>query len=86
MKVKILGPSCANCLKLELLIMQVLEELGIRDASVEKVAAEREFERYLTGEPPALVINEQLVWSGGKDLPTKVQVRDWIRQVLSAPV
>ncbi|MBI5877707.1 MAG: thioredoxin family protein [Chloroflexi bacterium] len=81
MNVKILGPSCANCLKLELLVMQVLAEMGIRDAIVEKVAAERQMERYLTGEPPGLVINEQLVWSGGTELPTKAQVREWIREV-----
>lgn len=84
MNVKILGPSCANCLKLELVVMQALEEAGIRDAQVEKVASYREMERYLTGEPPGLVINEQFVWSGGKELPSKAQVCAWINEVMSA--
>jgi hypothetical protein len=84
MNVKILGPGCANCLKLELLVMQTLETLGVGDATVDKIAAEREMERYLTGEPPGLVINEHLVWSGGKELLTKAQVREWIREVTQA--
>ncbi|MBI5879709.1 MAG: thioredoxin family protein [Chloroflexi bacterium] len=84
MNVKILGPSCANCLKLELLVMRVLEEMGIRDVIVEKVAVDRQMEHYLIGEPPGLVVNEQLVWSGGTELPTKAQVREWIREVTAA--
>jgi DNA-binding transcriptional ArsR family regulator len=79
-KIKILGPSCANCLRLEMLVMETLEELGIREATVEKVAVERDMEQYLTGEPPGLVINEELVWAGGKGLPTKAQIAEWIRE------
>jgi hypothetical protein len=80
MKIKILGPSCANCLRLELLVMETLEELGIREATVEKVAVEHAIEHYLTGDPPGLVINEELVWAGGKTLPTKPQIAEWIRE------
>lgn len=83
MKIKILGPSCANCLKLELLVMQTLQELGIREATVEKVAIARQIEHYLTGEPPGLVINEQLVWAGGQELPTREQIAEWIREVMA---
>jgi hypothetical protein len=82
MDIKILGPSCANCLKLEVLVMQTLGELGIRDAAVEKVRVDREMEHYLTGAPPGLVINEQLVWSGSKELPTKAQIAEWTREVV----
>ncbi len=81
MDIKILGPSCANCLRLEMLVMQTLGELGIREAAVEKITGDREMEHYLTGDPPGLVINEQLVWSGGKELPTKAQIVEWIREV-----
>jgi Thioredoxin domain len=86
MDIKVLGPSCANCLRLEMLVMETLEGSGILDATVEKVALDREMERYLTGDPPGLVINEQLVWSGGKDLPTKAQIEEWIRETSAAPV
>jgi hypothetical protein len=81
MDIKILGPSCANCLKLEVLVIQTLGELGIHEATVEKVTVYREMEHYLTGAPPGLVINEQLVWSGGKELPTKAQIAEWIHEV-----
>ncbi len=80
MNIKILGPSCANCLKLEMLVMQALTELGVRDVRVEKITTPREMERLMTGEPPGLVINEQLVWSGGKELPTKGQIAEWVRE------
>lgn len=81
MDIQILGPSCANCLKLEMLVMQALTELGLSNARVEKVTASREMEKLMSGDPPGLVINGQLVWSGGKELPMKAQIEDWIRQV-----
>ena len=36
MEIQVLGPSCANCLKLEVRVMEALTELGMRDARVEK--------------------------------------------------
>ncbi len=81
MNIKILGPSCANCLRLEMLVMQTLTELGIRDARVEKITTPREMERLMSGDPPGLLIDEQLVWSGGKELPTPDQIAQWVRQV-----
>ena len=36
MEIQVLGPSCANCLKLEMLVMEALGELGLRKARVEK--------------------------------------------------
>ena len=80
MEIKILGPSCANCLKLEVLVMQALTELGVRDARFEKITTPREMERLMTGDPPGLVINSQLVWSGGKELPTKAEITEWVRE------
>ncbi len=86
MHIQILGPSCANCLKLEMLVMQALTDLGIRDARVEKITTPREMDRLMAGDPPGLVINEQLVWSGGKELPTKAQIAEWIREVAPTAV
>ncbi len=84
MHVQILGPSCANCLKLEMLVLQTLTDLGIREARVEKVTTPREMERLMSGEPPGLVIDGQLVWRGGKELPTKEQISWWLGQVAPA--
>jgi hypothetical protein len=71
-------------LKLEVHVTQTLADVGILDATVEKVAVDREIEHYLTGEPPLFVIDEQLVWSGGKELPTKAQIAEWVREVQAA--
>ena len=84
MYVQILGPSCANCLKLEMLVLQTLTDLGLREARVEKITTPREMERLMSGEPPGLVIDGQLVWSGGKELPTKEQISEWVRQAAPA--
>ncbi len=81
MHIQILGPGCANCLKLEMVVMQAVAELGLRDVNVDKVSTPREMERLMTGDPPGLVIDGQLVWSGGKELPSKVQIANWIGQV-----
>ncbi len=86
MQIQILGPSCANCLKLELLVLETLAELGIRDVRVEKVTTPREMERLMSSEPPGLVIDGQLVWSGGKELPTKAQIANWMGQVAPTSV
>jgi hypothetical protein len=40
-----------------MLTMETLTELGIRDARIEKITAQHEMERLMTGEPPGLVIN-----------------------------
>lgn len=85
MEIKVLGPSCANCLKLEMRVMQTLTELGIHDARVEKITTPREMEPLMAGEPPGLVINGQLVWSGGTELPTMAQIAEWIREAATMP-
>ena len=86
MEIQVLGPSCANCLKLEMRVMEALAEIGMRDARVEKITTPREMERLMTGNPPGLVINGQLVWSGGKELPTKAQIAGWIREAAPTSV
>ncbi len=86
MDIQILGPGCANCLKLEMLVFETLTELGLRDAHVEKISTPREMERLMLGDPPGLVINGQLVWSGGKELPKKVQIAEWIGEVEATTV
>ena len=86
MEIQVLGPSCANCLKLEMLVMQALSELGLRDTRVEKITTPREMERLMTGDPPGLVIDGQLVWSGGKELPTEAQIAEWVREATPTSV
>ena len=80
MKIEILGPSCATCLRLEVKVMQALAELGWQDATLAKVTATRDIERYLVGEPPGLVVDGQVIWAGGARLPSMEEIIDWLEE------
>ena len=75
--IKVLGPSCGKCVRLESMVIAILEELGSTDAVVEKVAEPQVIERYLIDDPPGLLINEQLYWAGG-ELPGRDQLKGWL--------
>ncbi len=82
MDIKVLGTGCAGCLKLEQLVIEVLQTLGVRDAKVELVTDERVIEYDLISEQmPGLMINGQLTWGGS--VPTKEQVTEWLQQALA---
>ncbi len=80
MDIKILGSGCHDCLRLELLVGQVLAELGM-EANVRRVEDPRQIDRYALVGPPGLVINGQLV--AERRLPTKEELRRWIMDALS---
>lgn len=80
MNIKILRSGCHDCLRLELLVGQVLAELGIK-TNVRRVEDPRQIDRYVLVGPPGLVINNQVVSEGR--LPTRDEVRSWIRDALS---
>lgn len=72
MIVKVLGPGCRNCVKLERLTLQAIEDLGL-DATVEKVTDYPTIAGYGVMSTPALVVDEALVVSGR--VPTADEVR-----------
>ncbi len=80
MDIKVLGDGCYDCLQLELLVGQVLAELGL-SMPVQRVDDRKEMDRYLLGGPPGLVINDRLVVE--RRLPTKEELRHWIIDGLS---
>ena len=73
MIVKILGPGCKNCLNLERVTRQAIDDLGL-DATLEKVTDYPTIVGYGVMSTPALVVDEKLVSSGR--VPTAAQVRD----------
>jgi thiol-disulfide isomerase/thioredoxin len=77
MEIKIVGPSCVNCLKLELHVAQVLKELG-REAEIIKVAEEKKISQF-PETPPILLIDGQLVHAG-LPLPARDRIMQWISQ------
>lgn len=77
LRVKVLGPGCANCARLEATTIEALEELGI-EATFEHVKDRAEFARYGLMMTPGLVINEKLV-CGGR-VPAKDEVMGLITE------
>jgi small redox-active disulfide protein 2 len=73
MKIKVLGPGCANCVNLEKAARQAVVDLGI-DAEIEKVTDYAAIVGYGVMRTPALVVDEELVLSGR--VPTAAQVRE----------
>ncbi len=63
MLIKVLGPGCTNCKKLEANTRKAVEELGI-DAEIVKVTDVREFMKYGVMKTPALVVDEKVKFYG----------------------
>ena len=72
MIIKVLGPGCANCKKLEKNVEVAIEELGI-DASVEKVTDFKEIAKYGVMSTPALVFDGKLIISGKVSKPEEIK-------------
>lgn len=77
MEIRVLGPGCANCHKMEELAKTAVKELGI-EAKVEKVSDIQEIMKY-TMSTPGLVVNGKLKHSG-KPLPNIEKVRAMIKE------
>ncbi len=77
MDIKVLGPGCANCHKMEELVRTAIKELGI-DAKVEKVSEIQEIMKY-TMSTPGLVVNGKLKHSG-KPLPDINKVKSMLQE------
>lgn len=59
MNIKILGPGCRNCKKLEKNTQEAIDELGI-DASIEKIEDFKDIASYGVMKTPGLVVNEEV--------------------------
>ncbi len=73
MRIKVLGPGCANCKRLEERTREAVADLGL-DAEIEKVTDYAEIAGYGVMKTPGLVIDERLVVSGR--VPTSREIAD----------
>ncbi|ENO78538.1 thioredoxin family protein [Thauera sp. 63] len=76
LSIKVLGPGCANCRKLEEVAREAVAATGV-EAEIFKVTDMQQIIAYDVLKTPGLVINEKLVSSGR--IPTPVSVAEWIR-------
>jgi small redox-active disulfide protein 2 len=75
-QIKVLGPGCPSCDKLEQDLMAVMEELNL-SADLDHVRDVREIACYGVMGNPALVINGKVVAVGR--VPSKSQLKQWLK-------
>lgn len=73
--IKVLGPGCANCAKVETLVREVVREQSL-EASIEKVTDRNRFLDYGVVLTPGLWVNGRLLSSG--KIPTKNTIEHWL--------
>ena len=79
LSIKVLGPGCANCVKVAEVAQQAVRTLGV-EAEVEKITEIQEITKYRLLATPGLVINERLVCAGR--IPTAGEVTTWLTNAL----
>lgn len=80
LNIKVLGPGCANCVKVENVARKAITTLNI-EATIEKVTDYEQIMQYPILSTPGLVINEQLVAAGR--IPAESEVIGHIRKALA---
>lgn len=73
--IKVLGPGCANCKRLEQITRREVEKLGL-EADIEKVTDYGQIMAYGVMSTPGLVINDKVVAYGR--IPSNQEVTDWL--------
>lgn len=77
MEIKVLGPGCANCHKMEELAKAAVKELGI-DAKIEKITDITQIAMHGILSTPGLIVNDKIKHSG-KPLPSLEKVKELIK-------
>jgi small redox-active disulfide protein 2 len=76
LNVKVLGPGCANCKRLESLVNKVVAEQQL-EAEVEKISDYGQMMRWNLMRTPGLVVNDTLVVAGR--VPSESEIVGWLR-------
>ena len=75
-QIKVLGPGCANCKRLEALVNTVVAQQGL-SAEVEKITDYAAMMRWNLMRTPGLVVNDTLVVSGR--VPSEPEISTWLQ-------
>lgn len=79
LNIKVLGPGCANCQKVEAAAKNAVASMGVA-AEITKVTNYADMMAYNILATPGLVINEKLVAAGR--IPKESEVMTWIANAL----
>ena len=90
LNIKVLGPGCANCYKVEGLAIAAVEVLDAQkpelfageQVTIEHLTTREDFARYGVMYTPGLVINEKLVTAGR--IPSVLEIMPAIEKALAA--
>jgi len=77
MEIKVLGPGCVNCHKMEELAKQAVKELGV-DATIEKITDIGRIAMHCILSTPGLIVNGKIKHSG-RPLPSLDKVKELIK-------
>jgi small redox-active disulfide protein 2 len=80
LSIKVLGPGCSNCQKVETVAKNAVASVGV-EAEIIKVTDYGAMMAYNILATPGLVINEKLVAAGR--IPQEAEVVTWINNVLN---
>jgi small redox-active disulfide protein 2 len=75
--IKVLGPGCANCVKLENLCREVIAENHL-EATIDKITDIHRFAEFGVLLTPGLVVNGKVLSSG--KIPTKHTLAHWFME------
>ena len=79
--IKILGPGCANCRRVEEISRKAAQDLGI-DAEIVKVTDVEGILAYDIASTPGIVINEKIVSCGL--VPAPLTLKNWLKDAAQA--
>jgi small redox-active disulfide protein 2 len=80
LNIKVLGPGCSNCQKVETAAKNAVANLGVA-AEITKITDYGEIMAYNVLSTPGLVINEKLVAAGR--IPSDAEVMTWVADALT---
>jgi small redox-active disulfide protein 2 len=75
MEIKILGPGCANCQKVEKLVRETVAEAGV-EADIEKVSDIMKIAKYGVFGTPAVVVDGEV--KSVCKIPKKEEILAWL--------